>query len=443
VIPPVSYARSGDLRIAYQVTGEGKVDLVLTPGTFSNLDLDWDWPANKRFFDELGAFARLIRLDKRGTGLSDRPIGVPTLEERMDDIRAVMDAIGSEKAALFGVSEGGSMAALFAATYPERTRALLLWGVQARWVQSSDYSWGVRPEELDAMLAELQENGLTREYVMGFGVGLGEDADPAYVDWLVRYGRSAVSPGALVALERMNALIDIRDILPTIRVPTLVMNRRLDPLANVDAAAQIATSIPGAKFKTFDGSTHPPYSYEPEKVVAAVEEFLTGSPAPPRIDRMLATVLVTDVVGSTARASQMGDALWADLLSRHLSLSDRAVAAHGGEVVNHAGDSLTAAFDGPARAIRCALAVREQAEELGLELRAGLHAGEVERRAGGLEGIAVHIAARIAAMAGPRQVWASGTVRDLVAGSGLEFRPRGSHDLKGVPEPRALYEVAG
>jgi class 3 adenylate cyclase len=360
----------------------------------------------------------------------------------MDDIRAVMDAAGSESAAIFGVSEGGSMAALFAATYPQRTRALLLWGVQARWLQAPDYPWGVTREELDSMLAELQQNGLTREYVTGFGVGLGPNADPAYVDWLVRYGRSAASPGALVALERMNALIDIRDILPTIRVPTLVMNRRLDPLANFDAAAELASQIPGATLKIFDGATHPPYSFEPEKVVFTIEEFLTGNPAPTRADRMLATVLVTDLVGSTRRASQLGDAPWADLLSRHLNLSDRAVVAHGGDVVNHAGDSLTAAFDGPARGIRCALAVQEQAQELGLELRAGLHAGEVERRAGGLEGIAVHIAARIAAVAGPGEVLVSGTVRDLVAGSGLDFKSRGSHELKGVPEPRQLYEVA-
>lgn len=442
MVPPVFYARSGDLRIAYQVTGTGSVDLVLAPGTVSNLDLDWDWPANKRFFDELGAFVRLIRFDKRGTGLSDRPPGVPTLEERMDDIRAVMHAAGSDSAAIFGVSEGGAMAVLFAATYPERTRALLLWGVQARWVKAPDYPWGISPEEYEELLTDLQQNGLTREYLTGPGVGLAT-ADPAYVDWFLRYGRSAASPAALVALERMNAAMDIRDVLRTIRVPTLVMNRRLDPLANVDAAAQLAASIPGARLQVFPGTSHPPYSFEPESVVAAIEEFLTGHPAAVRADRMLATILVSDLVGSTHRASQLGDARWADLLARHLDLSDRAVEGHGGYVVKHSGDGLMAAFDGPARAIRCALAVREETTELGLNLRIGLHAGEVERRGGGLEGIAVHVAARISALAGPGEVWTSSTVRDLVAGSGLKFKPRGSHELKGVPEARNLYEVDG
>lgn len=436
--PPIRYARSGDLKIAYQVTGDGPIDLVWTPGTVSQLDMEWDWPPRARFIEGLGSFCRLIRFDKRGTGLSDRPNHIATLEERTDDIRAVMDAARSKKAAILGVSEGSSMSCLFAATYPERTRSLLIWGGQARWVRTDTYPWGVTAEQVERDLDEINENGVTSAYVFPHGA----PDDPAYEDWLIRWFRAGASPAALVALERMNAQIDILDILPHVRVPTLVMNRTGDPVAHIDAARDLASRIPGTRFEEFTGNTHSMIAYEPERVLATIEEFITGAPSHLRSNRVLASIMVLDMVGSTQRAVELGDVAWKDVLFRHREATDAKVAYFGGMVVDHAGDGVLATFDGPARSIRCAQASLAEAHDLGLQLRAGIHTGEVEREGGTATGIAVHMAARVGEMASPDEVLVTSTVRDLVAGSGIQFEDRGSHQFKGLAEARRVYRVA-
>lgn len=435
---PIKYARSGDLKIAYQVTGDGPIDLVWTPGTVSQLDMEWDWPPRARFIEGFGSFCRLIRFDKRGTGLSDRPDHIATLEERTDDIRAVMDAARSNKAAILGVSEGSSMAGLFAATYPERTRALVIWGGQARWVRTDTYPWGVTAEQVERDLAEINENGVTTDYVFPHGT----PDDPAYEDWLIRWFRAAASPAALVALERMNAQIDIVDILPHIRVPTLVMNRTGDPVAHIDAARDLAGRIPGARFEEFPGDTHSMIAFEPERVLATIEEFITGAPSHLRTTRVLASIMVLDMVGSTQRAAELGDAAWKDLLFRHRAAIDAQVVYYGGQVVDHAGDGVLATFDGPARSIRCATTSLDKAHELGLQLRGGIHTGEVERDGATATGIAVHMASRVGEMASADEVLVTSTVRDLVAGSGIQFEDRGSHQFKGLTEPRRVYRVS-
>ena len=435
--PPIKYARSGALKIAYQVTGDGPIDLVWTPGTVSQLDMEWDWPPRARVIEGFGSFCRLIRFDKRGTGLSDRPDHIATLEERTDDIRAVIDAARSNSAAIFGVSEGSSMACLFAATYPDRTRALVIWGGQARWVKTAGYPWGVTQEQVERDLAEINENGVTAEYVFPHGA----PDDPAYADWLIRWFRAGVSPSALVALERMNSQIDILDILPHIRVPTLVMNRTGDPVAHIDAARDLAARIPGARFQEFEGDSHSLLLIDPEKVLATIEEFITGAPSQLRTTRVLASIMVLDMVESTKHAAALGDAAWKDLLFRHRAAVDAQVAYYGGAVIDHAGDGVLATFDGPARSIRCARICMDKAQELGLRLRGGIHTGEVERDGAAAAGIAVHIAARVGALASTDEILVTSTVRDLVAGSGIEFEDRGRHQFKGISEPRRVYGV--
>jgi class 3 adenylate cyclase len=397
--------------------------------------MEWDWPPRARFLEGLGTFCRLIRFDKRGTGLSDRPDHVATLEERADDIRAVMDAAGSDSGAILGVSEGSSMACVFAATYPDRTRALLVWGGQARWVPTDDYPWGIPAAEYERQIAELNENGVTAEYVFSGHV----PDDPAFVEYMTRWFRAGASPAALAAQETMNMQIDIRDILSMIHVPTLVMNRVGDPVANVEAARDLARHIPGARFCEFPGETHSLQSIEPQKVLATIEEFVTGSVRASATNRALATILFVDIVGSTERAADTGDAAWKDLLARFYALTDGELGSFGGVVVDRAGDGVLATFDGPARAIRCASAVVNRAHDLGLHIRAGIHSGEVERDGAALRGIAVHVGARVAALAAPDEVLVSSIVRDLVAGSGITFKDRGMHTLKGVSEPRQLF----
>lgn len=439
--PQTKYARSGDVRIAYQVTGGGSIDFVVAPGTVSHLDLDWENPAKVRFIHGLGAFCRLIRFDKRGTGLSDRPHTVATLEERTDDIRAVMDAAGSERAVIYGASEGSSMACVFAATYPHRTRSLIVWGGQARWVRAEDYPWGLTSTEYERLVAEVRENWPSVEYLTGSGAGLGRDVDPAILEWYLRYSQAAASPSAVAALEEMNAGIDIRDVLPTIRVPTLVLNRTHDPVAHVDAARALAADIPGAQFVEFPGATHSPFAIEPERVLAEIQAFVTGAPAGPATGRFLTTLLFLDIAGSTERAADVGDAIWRDLLERYHGLARRELRLFGGIEVDTAGDGVFARFDGPARAIRCAAAIRDATRELGMQIRCGLHTGECELMEEGLGGLAVHIGARIVATASPGEVLVSNTVKDLVAGSGIEFRDRGAHVLKGVPGKWRLFSL--
>jgi class 3 adenylate cyclase len=428
------------VRVAYQVSGEGPVDVVLAPGTASHLDLDWEWPEKASFLIKLGSFCRLIRFDKRGTGLSDRPTDAATLEERNDDIRAVMDAAGSERAFIFGYSEGANLATLFAATYPERTLGLVLWGAQARWVKTDDYPWGMSRAESDELIAHVAEHGVTAEYVTGLGAGLPKETPK--VKWAMRYFQSSVGPAALAALERLCSLMDTRDILPSVRVPTLVMQRNQDPVADVDAGRDLAARIPGARFREFPGDTHPFYEGpEIDEILAEIEGFITGVRPAPRADRVLATLLFTDIVGSTQRAVELGDRGWRDLLEQYNAIVRTELSRFRGREVDSAGDGHFATFDGPGRAVACACAISASARELGVEIRAGLHTGECELADGRVRGIAVHIGARIAALAAANEVLVSGTVHDLVAGSDLRFAAHGLHRLKGVPGEWQVFAV--
>ncbi|MCC6176139.1 MAG: adenylate/guanylate cyclase domain-containing protein [Chloroflexi bacterium] len=438
--PETRYVKSGDVHIAYQVMGDGPVDLVWVPGFVSHLEHDWAEPSRARFFRRLAAFARLIRLDKRGTGLSDRVAEVATLEQRMDDVRAVMDAVGSERAALFGASEGGAMSLLFAATYPERTSALVVYGAMARCVWAEDYPWSPPLETFDRVFAEMSEKwGRTDGMVFSFAPSLAGDA--RHRDWYRNMQRLGASPGTAIALLKMNTGIDIRHVLPAIRVPTLVLHSVGDQMATVEHGRHIAERIPGAKLVELPGVDHSWYTGNFDRILTEVEEFLTGTHHVAEPDRVLATVLFTDIVASTQRLAEMGDLRWRDLLEDHHRLARSELAHHRGREVKTTGDGLLATFDGPARAIRCASAIRNAVHQLGIEIRAGLHTGEVEVLDQDIGGIAVHTGARVAAEAGPGEVLVSSTVKDLVAGSGIEFDDRGVHTLKGVPGEWRLYRV--
>lgn len=439
--PPILYARSGSVHIAYQVTGNGPLDVVLAPGTVSHLDLGWEHPVFRREIEAWTSFARLVRFDKRGTGLSDRPTDAATLEERADDIRAVMDAVGLERAVVYGRSEGGQMACMFAAMYPERTIALITWGCMARWVQASDYPWGISPEENEAWLLELERNWPSESYIRGHGAGMGDDADPADVAFFMRLCQAGASPAAAVALERMNAEIDIRDLLPTISVPTLVMCSSHDPLAPTAAVRAMADAIPGARYVDFPATSHFVVA-NVDAVIATVVEFVTGQrPAPSPANRRLLTILFFDIVESTDRVVKLGDAAWRDLVKTHHARAEREIVGYDGREVDRAGDGVLAVFGGPTRAIRCAQSIQDDARELDLELRAGVHTGEVELDDEAIRGIAVHTAARVCGVATAGELLVSSTVRDLTAGAGLRFEDRGMHELKGVPEPRRLFAV--
>jgi class 3 adenylate cyclase len=439
--PETRYALSGEVHVAYQVTGTGPVDLVWAPGTVSHLELDWEWPAKERFIERLSRFCRLIRFDKRGTGLSDRVTDAATLEERTDDIRAVMDAAGSDRAFVMGVSEGANMGCLFAATYPDRTRGLLIWGGQARWVQTPDYPWGSTPQENAKMIADLAAHGVTVEYLTGGGAGA--PADAALLAFFVRYWRSGASPSAMAALERMNTDVDVGDILGTIDVPTLVMNATDDRVAHIDAARDLASKIPGARFVAFPGG-HLLFADEDliDLVLPEIEEFVTGERGARTTDRVLATILFTDIVGSTSQVATLGDERWREMRAAHHEAVRRELERFRGREVDTAGDGFFATFDGPGRAIRCARAIGAAVRRLGLEVRAGVHTGECEIRGAEVSGIAVHIGARVMALAGPSEVLVSQTVKDLVAGSGITFEDQGEHALKGVPGPWRIHRVA-
>jgi pimeloyl-ACP methyl ester carboxylesterase len=434
----IKYARSGDVNVAYQVTGEGPFDLVLIHGFFSHLEIDWELPASRYVNERLGSFARLIRFDKRGTGLSDRNVGLPDLESRMDDVRAVMDAVGSESAALFGYSEGGPLGILFAATYPERVRALVLYGSYAkRRDPDDDYPWAPTWEERLEVARELEET-------WGSNVDLGTmwpDPDEAEAAWFHRRARASLSPAGARDLILMNSQADVREVLPAIQCPTLVVHRRADRDARFEEGEYIAGRIPGARFVELDGADHTLVA-DPKVVLDEVEEFLTGVRPKPSTDRVLATVLFTDLVGSTRRATQLGDAAWAELLARHDATIRAELDRYDGEEIDTAGDGFLALFDGPARAIRCGLSIAGALETLGLDVRSGVHTGEVERPHGDKpRGIAVHVGARVMSLAGAGEVFVSGTTYDLVAGSGLEFEDRGEHVLKGLEGPRRVYAV--
>jgi class 3 adenylate cyclase len=433
---PIRYARSGDVNIAYQVTGDGPFDLVLVPGFFSHLEIDWEYPASAHLFERLGSFARLICFDKRGTGLSDRGVGLPDFETRMDDVRAVMDAVGSESAALFGYSEGGPMCILFAATYPHRVRSLVLYGTYAkRSHPDEDYPWAPTQEEREQNARELEET-------WGEDVDLSTvmpSADAAAAAWLGRRGRASLSPAGARDLILMNSKADVRELLPTVQCPTLVLHRTGDRDSQPDEGRYIADRIPGARFVELSGEDHVPF-VDPDQILDDVEEFLTGVRATASTDRVLATILFTDLVGSTERANALGDAAWAALLSSHNDAVRRELVRFSGEEIDTAGDGFLAVFDGPARAIRCAVAIREELGTVGLDVRAGVHTGEVERPAGDKpRGIAVHVGARIMGLAGAGEVLVSSTTRDLVGGSGLEFEDRGEHELKGIEGARRVF----
>jgi pimeloyl-ACP methyl ester carboxylesterase/class 3 adenylate cyclase len=438
--PETRYAKNGDIYIAYQVTGQGP-DLVYAPGTVSHLDMDWEFPLRAEFFQRLGSMVRLIRFDKRGTGLSDRPTTMATLEQRTDDIRAVMDAVGSESAIIFGMSEGASMAAMFAATHPERTRALLIWGAMARFVATKDHPWGLAQEETDSFIQDVQDNWASERYLRGPGAGLGPDADDALVQLWIRYDRAAANPSAAAAYERMNLQIDIRPILGAIKAPTLVMNRTGDPVASCDGARDMAKRIPGARFVEFPGDSHPIMD-APEKVLAEIQTFITGVRPVAVDDRVLATVLFVDVANSTQTLSALGDSAWKSRLEGYYRIVRDELARYRGRETNTAGDGFLASFDGPGRAIRCALAIASAVKPIGLDIRAGLHTGEVELMGDNIGGIAVHIAARINAEAAAGEVMVSSTTKDLVAGSGMVFEPRGNRQLKGVPGEWALFAAS-
>ena len=439
--PQTKYARSGGVHIAYQVIGEGPFDLVLIPGWVSHVELLWEEPTIARFFRRLASFSRLIVFDKRGTGMSD-PVPLtqlPTLEERMDDVRAVMDAAGSERAALFGVSEGGPMAFLFAATYPQRTTALVLYGEYARLAWASDYPIGIPREGFERLLQRIDETwgtGAIFKYWAPDAAG-----DERLRQWWAQFERRAASPGASMALLRMAYEIDARPILSTVSVPTLVVHRSGDRLVPVEHGRYVAQHIRGARYVELPGRDHTFWTGDAEALLVEVQEFLTGVRPGPEPDRVLATVLFTDIVGSSERAAELGDHRWRDLLESYYAGSRRQLDRFRGREIDTAGDGLFATFDGPARAIRCASAITDAARQLGLGVRAGVHTGECEIIGNKVGGIAVHTGARVAAMAKPGEVLVSQTVKDLVAGSGLRFEERGAHALKGIPGEWRLFAV--
>jgi class 3 adenylate cyclase/pimeloyl-ACP methyl ester carboxylesterase len=439
-IPETRYAKSGDIHIAYQVIGSGPLDVVWVPGFVSHIEFMWESPGSAHLLKRLASFSRLIIFDKPGTGMSDRLAAIPTLEQRMEHVRAVMDAVGSERAAFLGISEGGPMSILFAATYPQRTAALMLYGSYARRMWAPDHPSGRTQEEMRAILERLE-----RDWGKDFDLDLwapsiarNEQARRAVTAYL----RLAASPGAALTILRLTTEIDVRHVLPVLRVPTLVVHRIGDRITRIEQARYLAGHIAGAKLVELPGDDHMPSVGNGDAIIDEIEEFLTGI-RPGETDRVLATILFTDIVGSTEHAMTLGDRRWRELLQQYYGVARRELARFRGREIDTAGDGLFAAFDGPARAIRCACRIRDEVRPLGLEVRSGLHAGECEVVGEKISGIAVHIGARVAAAASPGEVFVSSTVKDLVAGSGIGFKERGTHPLKGLPGEWPLYVVAG
>lgn len=437
----IRYARSDGLHIAWEAFGSGEYDLVLVHGWVSHLEVLWEHPQVARSLERLGSFARVIHFDKRGTGLSDRvsPEDLPTLEKRMDDVRAVMDAAGSERAVLFGHSEGGPMCSLFAAAFPERVAALIMYGAFAARLRRPDYPWGPTEAERE-------------RYIVSLGEAWGGVADlptlapqrvhdPEFTAWWARFLRASASPAAAMALTRMNSQADIRDVLPTIGVPTLIIHRTDDHDVDVGGARFMAERIPGAEYVELPGEDHLIWA-DPEPILDEVERFVTGVAPVPVPDRVLLTVLFTDIVDSTSRAAALGDRAWTTLLDRHDAATRRQVERYRGRLVKTTGDGIMAVFDGPARAVRCAQAIVREVQPIGLELRCGVHTGEVELRGDDVGGLSVHLAARIVAEAAAGEVLTSRTVKDLVAGSGIDFAPLPARELKGAPGTWDLYRTS-
>ena len=435
---PIRYAENGDIHIAYQVVGDGPVDLVCVMGAITNLNVLWDDPEYRRFCERLASFSRLILFDKRGMGLSDR-VRAGTLEERMDDVRAILDDVGSETAALMGVSEGGPMSILFAATYPERTRALVLCGAEVKEETTEDWPWGESTRE------EFEQAMDIDRVVERWGKGGGIDhyapsraGDERLRQLAGRMQVESASPHDAVAFMRMAFEIDVRDVVPSVNTPTLIVHRTDDKVCHVENARWLARNVEGSRYVELAGADHLPW-IDGDDILDEIQEFMTGVREPAEPDRMLATVLFTDIVGSTDRARELGDRRWRDLLERHNEVVRRDLERFRGVEIDTAGDGFFATFDGPARAIRCARSIVEHVRGVGLDVRSGLHTGECELSAGSVRGIAVHTGARVASLASPGEVLVSSTVKDLVAGSGIEFTDRGMHELKGIPGEWRLY----
>jgi len=436
MLPTTRYAKSGNIHVAYQVFGEGEIDLVFFPGFVSNIEIYWEEPHFARWLHRLASFSRVITFDKRGTGLSDRLEILPTMDERMDDVRAVMDAAGSERAAIFGLSEGGSLATLFAAHYPERCRALVLWGAFAKF-----NSWFPTAEKLERFF-EYVEKG------WGTGANIGVWApsmkdDLIFREWFAKRERASASPSAVTALMRMNMVIDISGILPHVHVSTLVVHRTDDPVVNIEGGRQLANDIPNARLLEVPGIDHFPFLGDnSDEITNEVAEFLTGVKPSIGDDRVLSTVLLTDIVDSTKRAEALGDRRWRELLDAHNDVCRRELARYRGKEIKTTGDGFLATFDGPGRAIHCALSLIAAVRPLGIKIRAGLHTGEVELGKNDVRGIAVHIAARVTSLAQAGECLVTRTVKDLVAGADIHFSESGKRDLKGLTEPIDLFAAA-
>jgi pimeloyl-ACP methyl ester carboxylesterase len=438
--PVTRYAKNGDVHIAYQVWGEGKVDLLFVPGFVSHLERAWEEPSVARFLDRLGSFARVIAFDKRGTGLSDR-VDISGIERRMDDVLAVMDAAGSERAIVFGISEGGALASVFAATHPTRTVSLVLYGAFARLMAADDYPFGLPADRLETFADHLERGWGTGIALAAWAPSMG--GDPRIRRWWADFQRQAASPGAAVAFIRTYAEVDARDALTAINVPTLVIHRTEDVMVSVLHGRYFAEHIPGAKLLELPGVDHLAFAGDQDAILDAVEEFVTGTRSPAAPDRVLATVLFADIVGSTARAAELGDRRWRDLLETWRADVRRLLERFRGREVGTTGDGFLAAFDGPERAISCGAAIARESPPIGVDVRAGLHTGLCEILGDDLGGIAIHIAARVVDAAEPGEVLVSSTVKDLVAGSGFSFVDRGAHALRGVPDEWRLFALAG
>jgi pimeloyl-ACP methyl ester carboxylesterase len=440
VAAPVLYAKSGDLNIAYQVVGEGPPDVLMIPGWFSHLALDWEEPAWVRWCERLASFARVVRFDKRGTGMSDRPSGIPTPDERMEDARAVMDAAGLTAAHVLGWSEGGPLAILLAVAHPDRVESLMLYGTQATFGRKDDYPFGESDgsEDYQEYYAELESGWGTVDHVLVSH----PDADPLFAQRRALYMQSAASPAAAVALAKSNALIDTRALLPSVHVPTLVLSRRDDPVGPGPTGRYLAERIPGARFIELTGDEHLPWLGDAEALCAEMEQFVTGVRPQAREPGVVRAILLCDLEGSTTLAHRLGDERWADLLAAYGETAERIVDTHGGRLVDHTGDELMAVFEGPVNAVRAAKRIQARADELGVRARAGVHMGEVVERNRAVRGIAVHLAARVMSEAAGGEVLVSETVKDIVAGSALRFQDRGPHELKGIEGHRRLYAVA-
>jgi class 3 adenylate cyclase len=435
--PRTQYAKSGDVHIAYQVFGEGAVDLVFVPGFVSHIENYWDEPNFARWLRRLGSFSRVIMFDKRGTGLSDQVSELPGMDQRLDDVSAVMDAVGIERAAIFGISEGGSLATLFAASHPERSQALIIYGGFAQFS-----SWFPTQEALEGLIQYIDKNWGSGESMPMFAPT--KQGDLAFQQWWGKFERLGASPAAAITLMRMNSQIDITEILPSINVPTLVIHRKDDVTVNVEGGRLLAERIPGAKYVELSGTDHLPFVGEDsDRILDEMEHFLTGETSTPSVERVLATVVFTDIVGSTARAQTLGDRAWGDLLDLHDKAVRKELSRFRGNEIKWTGDGFLAAFDRPARAIQCALAIVNTVRALGLEVRAGIHTGEVDFVKNDIRGIAVHIASRVADLANGGDVVVSRTVKDLVAGSGIAFQDYGTHELKGVPDQWMLFRASG